>query len=563
MNVSNDLESKFSLLNEQPFLSSEQTSLIFSVKTCNHARIILTNNYTLRPAYIAVIGKQFTNSKIRKCIDIDTACKDLMGRFKDNDTLSCEEFRSFWISWNETIRIGKGDVVGLFPMVISKKSPFFDIQFIGLLTASGSRDRWIFDKAKLSFDINEDLICNETDSSTSITTVLTVQDITKDTTKQTNAGHMGTAVYICTETRTHNLTFPFSYSLLNKQPILISEQTSLVFSVRACKHVRIILAENDTFRRPSLEAIIGKWFTKSRIKQCSDFSCSDSNQMDWVEENDMLSCEEFRTFWLSWNGSVNIGRGNVVGLYPFIISNTSPSFNVQFIGVLTGSGSSDRWTFDKGKLSFEINEDLICNNTETNTSMTTVSAMQSISMETTQHTATGTSTTTVAGKHVISMQTKYDRETIASRTTVSATQSISLATTNYTATSKSTTTISSTQGIPKETTKLTNTGIMVTAPCICPCAKVTEENPFAYLIGLNLSKTELIEELRDHLESLTKEIKIDVKSTSASKRKKISAPDRRASAKTIGYAGVLIITTLLSLILVPDIITFLKKIKRN
>lgn len=80
------------------------------------------------------------------------------------------------------------------------------------------------------------------------------------------------------------MNLPISYSVLNKQPIMTSEQSSLVFSVRACEHARVILAENDTFE-PSFEAIIGRLSTKSRIRHCSDFSCSDYNQMDWVEEN--------------------------------------------------------------------------------------------------------------------------------------------------------------------------------------------------------------------------------------------------------------------------------------
>lgn len=151
-------------------------------------------------------------------------------------------------------------------------------------------------------------------------------------------------VYVCTEARTRNLNLPLSYSVLNKQPILTSGQSSLVFSVRACEHAIVILAENDTFG-PSFEAIIGRLSTKLRIRKFSYFSCSDYNQMDWVEENGTLSCEEFRP---SWNGSVTIGKGHVIGLYPCITSNKSQTFNIQFIGLLTGSGSSDRWTFDKG-----------------------------------------------------------------------------------------------------------------------------------------------------------------------------------------------------------------------
>ncbi|VDI81059.1 Hypothetical predicted protein [Mytilus galloprovincialis] len=313
---------------------------------------------------------------------------------------------------------------------------------------------------------------------------------------------------------------PFSYSVLNKQPISTSEQSSLVLSVTACEHARIIFAENVTFR-PSFEAIIRRLSTKSRIRKCSEFSCSDYNQMDWVEENDTLSCEEFRTFWLSWNGSVTIGKGYVIGLYPFITSNKSQTFNIQFIGLLTESGSSDSWTFDK-----ETNPSIttvpatrniyteIENITETTTSIATFPVMQTISLETTHHTSAGTSSTKEAVIHEISMQTKYYTETITNRITLSSTQIISLATANYTATSKTTTTVSPTEAIPRETTVLTNTGIMATEPCICSCAKVTKGNPFAYLVGLNLSKTELVEELREHMESLTRHIKINAQNTS-------------------------------------------------
>jgi len=59
------------------------------------------------------------------------------------------------------------------------------------------------------------------------------------------------------------------------------------------------------------------------------------------------------------------------------------------------------------------------------------------------------------------------------------------------------------------------------------------------------------------------QLKIDIKSTSAYKRTKISAEDNRVVSKAFGVTGALLIAILISLVVLSDISGFFMKKKRK
>ncbi|VDI07224.1 Hypothetical predicted protein [Mytilus galloprovincialis] len=144
-----------------------------------------------------------------------------------------------------------------------------------------------------------------------------------------------------------------SYQILNTVPITQTNQTSLTFSVKTCKHARIILTDNTTSFRPAYIIIIGLW-TKhqivSRITTCfsEKFTrCLYSS----IETPSILSCSEFRTFWVSWNTNITFGQGDIIGDN---ITRSEMLYNevvIDFIGIQTVSGDNDKWTFNS-----EIND---------------------------------------------------------------------------------------------------------------------------------------------------------------------------------------------------------------
>ncbi|XP_052071592.1 uncharacterized protein LOC127709927 [Mytilus californianus] len=145
-----------------------------------------------------------------------------------------------------------------------------------------------------------------------------------------------------------------SYQILNTVPITQTNQTSLIFSVKTCQHARILLTDNTTSFRPSYIIIIGLWTKKnqivSRITTCfsEQFTrCLYSS----VETPSILSCSEFRTFWISWNNNITFGQGNIIGDN---ITKSEMLYNevvIDFVAIQPVSGNNDIWTFNS-----EIND---------------------------------------------------------------------------------------------------------------------------------------------------------------------------------------------------------------
>jgi hypothetical protein len=113
--------------------------MIFNVKTCNDAHVILSEQHTdERASYEIVIGGWGnTESTIRTC----KQCELRTTYF--GSPLSCNSFKSFWISWNNgTIRVGTGHNVGHGEfMRWTDPSPHM-VNYVGISTWTGSSAEW-------------------------------------------------------------------------------------------------------------------------------------------------------------------------------------------------------------------------------------------------------------------------------------------------------------------------------------------------------------------------------------------------------------------------------------
>ncbi|CAG2235496.1 unnamed protein product [Mytilus edulis] len=109
----------------------------------------------------------------------------------------------------------------------------------------------------------------------------------------------------------------------------------------------------------------------------------------------------------------------------------------------------------------------------------------------------------------------------------------------------------------QQTTTTVGDSTQETQVCKCPCSRVPNSK-WLYLKNLNLTLDEIRVILTDELENLRKNLTIDKTNTSAYLRTKISAPDNRPSAKSIGAVGVLFLVTIAVLIFGSDIINLFK-----
>lgn len=136
--------------------------------------------------------------------------------------------------------------------------------------------------------------------------------------------------------------------------------------------------------------------------------------------------------------------------------------------------------------------------------------------------------------------TSQTTENINSQTTIASTISSDYQTTsehltsdvhNHITTSNNDNTVSTTQSIP------TNT--QTNSTCFCPCSS-------------GGFQTFTDEELQQKIQEIIAELKIDPKETSVAKRKLISVPDSRPSAKAVGSVGVVILLTVVGLVILMD-----------
>jgi len=118
------------------------------------------------------------------------------------------------------------------------------------------------------------------------------------------------------------------------------------FRVRSCSEVRLLLTVEPYQIDPSNEEhiheiVIGGWQnTRSVIylDTVSNISVADSNTPN------ILSCNEFRQFWIQWtgNGAIAVGQ-NELGTSEFLRYVDTEPHRIYGISISTGAGSTGEW----------------------------------------------------------------------------------------------------------------------------------------------------------------------------------------------------------------------------
>ncbi|CAG2204406.1 unnamed protein product [Mytilus edulis] len=111
-----------------------------------------------------------------------------------------------------------------------------------------------------------------------------------------------------------------------------------------------------------------------------------------------------------------------------------------------------------------------------------------------------------------------------------------------------TSTVKTTKLTTPENEDLTTPGRSTTkTKCLCPCSKVGK-GKWDFVRGMNLTLDELREILKPDIDLMKKELTVNKSNTTRIRRSKISAPDDRVSATSVGYVGVVFICLITVLI---------------
>ncbi|XP_046325976.2 uncharacterized protein LOC124110679 [Haliotis rufescens] len=124
---------------------------------------------------------------------------------------------------------------------------------------------------------------------------------------------------------------------------LIPQTTSFKFKVQASNdgHVALLTYDGETGQN-MYEIVLGGFSnTRSIIRN----SRQGTNRVETFHSP--LSSTEFRDFWISWEGGViSVGTGTTVGAGQFMTWTDPAPYDVNYLAVTTGFGSSGSWQFD-------------------------------------------------------------------------------------------------------------------------------------------------------------------------------------------------------------------------
>ena len=120
-----------------------------------------------------------------------------------------------------------------------------------------------------------------------------------------------------------------------------SGQHGVVFRVKAAHDAHLALSPTDSETDPMLEVFIGGWKnTKSVIRK-------NRTKPDVFEADtpDILNGDEFRGFWIRWDGNV-ITVGKEGEGAAFMSYENPDNFPINFVGICTGWGATGSWIIE-------------------------------------------------------------------------------------------------------------------------------------------------------------------------------------------------------------------------
>ncbi|ELU12990.1 hypothetical protein CAPTEDRAFT_64072, partial [Capitella teleta] len=133
-------------------------------------------------------------------------------------------------------------------------------------------------------------------------------------------------------TRACDLTLIYSHS---------NATSSVILQVKACQNAYLALARSIDTVAHAYEIVIGGWENQRSVIRATPHGEIEVE----VETVGILSCEEHRTFWASWqDGHVQVGEGAIVGDRRFMgWLNPNKAWDVTAVGVSSGYEAEADW----------------------------------------------------------------------------------------------------------------------------------------------------------------------------------------------------------------------------
>ncbi len=121
--------------------------------------------------------------------------------------------------------------------------------------------------------------------------------------------------------------------------------SSFVFWTKTCRDCNFFLQLGNPSDQ-KYQIVFGGWGNgKATIHKCEHIGQCE-NQMDSYVEKNLLSCIEFRSFWLSWqSGVISIGKGVVVGDQQFMSWTPQAPIVVNYVSISPYTSNVGTWLF--------------------------------------------------------------------------------------------------------------------------------------------------------------------------------------------------------------------------
>ncbi|CAC5386103.1 unnamed protein product [Mytilus coruscus] len=124
------------------------TSLLFEIKTCSYAHVLLSNSdvrNSSKPLYEIIIGYfNYDSFIIYRADDSLYSGSRNYTSVETPNILNCTVYLPFWISWESgDIELGTGIVVGENVVLNLTNTHHFEVKSIGVLTDLGTLGNWI------------------------------------------------------------------------------------------------------------------------------------------------------------------------------------------------------------------------------------------------------------------------------------------------------------------------------------------------------------------------------------------------------------------------------------
>ncbi|XP_061177715.1 uncharacterized protein LOC133186493 [Saccostrea echinata] len=298
-------------LSEYGIINPEEKFLIFSVKASNYISLELHNLVMIellstsgQGFFITFYSNYFSP---HSCIRKTNVSEPCLERY-DGINLNSGNFQSFWISWFDALKVGRGRIQG--------EDVIMDYRMYNPMIVNFSSIQTDIDRSWKFFGYN-----SRTDF-----------------------------VEICLTPRN---SFEAFHGLWDHN-LPVRGYNYLTFSVKICERAIIWFKTTDgAFMQIGIDNPITEGIL---YISCIRFDMNLGNISDCISDvynGKLLNCTEFSEFWISWgrNTSLQIGQGKIVGNNTIIsdFTNLTPVENSFLIGIdfRFGIPTSSLWRFDR------------------------------------------------------------------------------------------------------------------------------------------------------------------------------------------------------------------------